>query len=96
MLVQLRMGNIPLQKYLNKIRKRGSLKCQACQTQDETVHHYLLNCPVYRVQRGHLEREIRHVAQSANTLLANPKVFPHLFRYINATRCFQEKLCEAT
>jgi len=89
LLVQLRSGHVPLQKYLHKIGKANSPTCPACRAHDETVHHYLLTCPAYRIQRGELERTLRRAAQTIRTLLANPKAFPHLFRYVNATRRFR-------
>jgi len=91
LLIQLRTGHIPLQKYLHKIRKVSLPRCPACLIQDETVHHYLLTCPAYRPQRGQLERTMRRAARSISMLLVNPKVFPHLFQYVNATQCFQHE-----
>src|SRR5882724_9050636 len=91
LLVQLRTGHIPLQKYLHRIGKVDSPKCLACQTQDEMVQHYLLNCPAYRTQRGHLERAMQRAAWSIKVLLVNPKAFPHLLQYMNATRHFRHK-----
>ena len=55
LLVQLKMGHIPLQKYLHKIGKVSSSKYLAFWVQDETVRHYLLTCLAYRTQRGQLE-----------------------------------------
>jgi len=88
MLVQLRTGHIPLQKHLYRIECVDSLTCPAFQSAEETVHHYLMTCPAYNGHRIWLESWLGRVAKSIRVLLANPKVFPHLFRYICDKRHF--------
>src|SRR5882724_3734730 len=65
--------------------------CQTCPSQRETVHHFLMTCPAYTDARRHLETNIGRAARLMKTLLSNPKTFPHLFRYISATRRFNHK-----
>src|SRR5882724_5675402 len=62
--------------------------CQTCSSQRETVHHLLMTCPAYTEARRQLEASIGRSARSMKTLLMNPKMFPHLFHYISATRQF--------
>ncbi|KAG2143391.1 uncharacterized protein EDB93DRAFT_1088328, partial [Suillus bovinus] len=42
-LIQLRTGHIPLNKLLHRIFSM----CPACEEREESVHHFLLSCPVY-------------------------------------------------
>ena len=88
MLVQLRTGHVPLQKHLHRIGHADSPICPACQSSEETVHHYLMTCPAHNSHRRWLETHLRRVAKSIRVLLANPKMFPHLFRYIRDTKRF--------
>ena len=85
LLIQLRMGHVPLQKHLHRMEKVSSLRCPECHTRDETIHHYLMVCPAHKGLRSQMEKALLPGAWSIGTLLLNPKVFEHLFRYINAT-----------
>jgi len=88
LLVQLRTGHVPLQKHLHTIGKAESPRCPACHAANETVVHYLLMCLAYARQRKALEGALQRAARSTSTLLANPKAFPHLFKFIYGTRRF--------
>jgi len=88
LLIQLRMGHVPLQKHLHRIGRANSPKCLACHMRDETVHHYLVVCLAHRGLRGQMEKALQWGMQSVGTLLSNPKAFKHLFRYINVMQCF--------
>jgi hypothetical protein len=50
-LIQLRMGHVPLNNHLFKISKVDS--STVCRGEDNSVHHYLFRCPVrvYKKQR---------------------------------------------
>jgi len=82
LLIQLRT-HVPLQKHLHRIGRANSLKCPACHMRDETIHHYLVACPVHRGPRSQMEKALQWGTWSVGTLLSNPKAFEHLFRYIN-------------
>jgi ribonuclease HI len=43
-LIQLRTGHAPLNRYLHKIGKITSALCPACGKREETVHHFLFIC----------------------------------------------------
>ena len=88
MLVQLRTGYIPLQKHLHRIGCMDSPIFPACQSSEETVHHYLMTCLAHNSHRRQLENHLRRAAKSIRVLLTNPKAFPHLFRYIHDMKCF--------
>ena len=53
-LMQLRMGHVPLNYFLHKINKAESPVCPTCQLADETVHHYLFDCPGFIYERHSL------------------------------------------
>src|SRR5882724_11157396 len=88
MLIQLRMGHIPLRKHLHRIGKANSPMCQTCSSQRETVHHFLMTFPAYTEARRQIEMSIGRAAKLMEILLTNPKVFPHLFQFISATHQF--------
>jgi ribonuclease HI len=85
-LIQLRTGHAPLNKYLHKIGKADSPICPACHNTEETVHHFLIQCPEYKTQRQQLEKKLKRGAKSMRTLLSKPKALPPLFRFINETK----------
>ena len=62
-LVLLRTGHIPLNQHLACIQRADSLACPNCGTQYETVYHFILICPAYRVARCLLEQKVsrRHM-----------------------------------
>ena len=92
LLVQLRMGHVPLQKYLYKIGKVDSARCPTCKDGDKTVHHFLIACPVYTVQRNRMIAALQRAARSVSMLPVNPKAFPHLFKYMHDTCHFHSIL----
>ena len=52
--MQLYMGHVLLNYFLHKINKAESSVCPTCQLADETVHHYLFNCPGFVYERHSL------------------------------------------
>ena len=44
---QLRMGHVPLNAFLERIKHVDSAQCPACRHAREDVKHFLLECPVY-------------------------------------------------
>lgn len=89
LLMQLRIGHIPLNGYLHTIRKIKDPMCQACTLEKETVKHFLVDCPRYDGLQLKIQQEQRCRDVSIKTLLSNPKIMKMLFEYINATRRFE-------
>jgi hypothetical protein len=88
LLLQLRTGYIPLAKHLHRICKANSPICPCCCQADNSVAHYLLHCPEHL--RAH---QVLYSAAGPDThilhkLLGDPKLLPHLFRYLNRTGRF--------
>lgn len=47
-IIQLRSGHVPLNRYLHRIGKSDSASCEQCQDGDEMVQHFILECPAYQ------------------------------------------------
>ncbi|KAL1659273.1 hypothetical protein GGF50DRAFT_27269, partial [Schizophyllum commune] len=90
--VQLRIGYIPLQAYLHKIKKADSDDCPACLSHGrhtaETVHHYLFDCPAYRAQWEQVSRALGHDTRNKHILLGTKKGFVAILRYMVDTKRF--------
>jgi len=56
--MQLRTGHIPLNQYLHTIGKSNTVRCPSCQTQTETVEHYLMRCPTHAHLRHDRDRAL--------------------------------------
>ena len=46
---QLRVGHVPLNKYLHRFKKVDHARCPACGDQVKTVEHFLIHCPQIHV-----------------------------------------------
>jgi hypothetical protein len=73
------------------ISQVDSLACTACFSSDETIYHYLLQCPKYKEQRRQLEKELKRDARSIRTLLSRPKALKSPFKYMNTTGRFRQR-----
>jgi hypothetical protein len=63
--------------------------CPACEYAHETVHHFLLSCPVYERHCHDLFFKLRRGFRSLATLLSNLKVITHTFKFIGKTGRFK-------
>jgi len=89
-LVQLRMGHIPLNHHLAHIQKIESTACPRCNSQHEMVYHFILMCPAYRAAWRLMEQRIGRRCMRLEHLLANDKSLPHLFHFLNSTKRLQQ------
>jgi ribonuclease HI len=76
LLVQIRTGHIPLNKYLFQIKRADTDKCTACQQitgqqVTETVKHFLFKCPAYRQQRHTLDMKLGQNSRDLRTIFLN-------------------------
>lgn len=85
LLYQLRTGHVPLAKHLARINKADSPSCPGCGHTQETVQHYLLQCPNYRQARQRMIRDGGIDATSLTSLLSDPSLYKHLFRFITSS-----------
>ena len=63
--------------------------CPACEDAHETIHHFLLSCPVYERHHRDLFFKLRRGSRSLATLLSNPKAIKHTFKFIGKTGRFK-------
>ncbi|KAG2132992.1 hypothetical protein DEU56DRAFT_739252 [Suillus clintonianus] len=68
LLIGLRTGHIALNKHLHRLNKSPSQFCPHCPRSTETVHHFILVCRKYRVERHTLAVAIR---KSSSALCAS-------------------------
>src|ERR1700683_1013213 len=92
LLIQLRTGHAPLNKHIFNIKSADSPICPACENAHETVHHFLLSCPVYEQHQHHLFYTLNRGSRSLAIILAHPKPTKHLFKYISKTGRFKNPL----
>lgn len=93
-LTQLRMGHIPLQRHLHRIRRTETDVCPCCKQCPETVFHYIMQCSTHRVPRARLRSHFSHRDWNIATLLTKTKAIGHLFRFINDTNRFHHIIGE--
>lgn len=89
-LVQLRTGHIPLNQHLAHIQRADSPACPNCGAQYQTVYHFILICPAYRVARCLLEQKVGRRHMQLEHLFNYDKSLPHLFCYLNSTKRLQQ------
>ena len=77
-ILQIRCGHFPLNHYLYKIKKLASNTCQAhLEANDiipsqETIHHFIFECPAYNATRNTLIDKIRQVHFNLPDIMSNP------------------------
>jgi len=96
LLFQLRTGHAPLNRHLHRITRAPSPKCQQCHLRDETVHHFLINCPAYARERHALRNEIRPNILHLRNLLNHRKCIKPTLRFIASTRRLEQPFGDVT
>ncbi|KAG2063777.1 hypothetical protein BDR04DRAFT_990697, partial [Suillus decipiens] len=76
--IALQTQHIPLHQYLHCIGNVPSPHCPHCPDTDETVLHYLLDCPQYCRECHTLLLAVGHDAMSISFLLSESSATPHL------------------
>jgi hypothetical protein len=62
-------------------------KCPKCDAPEETIHHFLFECPAYdRPRWKHMDLPLGYSARDRRTLLSDPEAMKHLFRFVRATK----------
>lgn len=72
-IVQLRTGHCELNSYLHRFGLADSPLCE-CGTGEETVEHFLLECPLYREQRTELRNKTGTMNMWVDALLGTSEV----------------------
>ena len=91
-LFQLRSKHTPLRRYLHRIWKADSPLCTLCGHGEETVHHYLFDCPAHEQARFALRRKLGRLSKSLRHVLGSQKALQPLLLYMNETGWFHEHL----
>ena len=87
--MQLCTGHVPLNYFLHRISKVESPVCPPCQLNDETVHHYLLECLGFTYERHSLARATGCNSKSIWHLLGNWCTYKSVLTYVHATEHFK-------
>ena len=89
-LFQLRSKHVLLRNYLFRIGKADSPICTLCRCGEETVHHFLFDCPVHEHARFKLGRKLGRLSKSLWYILGSRKAFKPLIHYVNETGRFRD------
>jgi hypothetical protein len=94
LLIWLRTGHAPLNYHLHRIHAVESSDCAACDAAvEETVKHYLLDCPAYEQARSALRRELGvRKAGDIRFLLSDERATSPLMAYADETKRFTDAL----
>ena len=86
--LQIRCGHFPLNRYLHKISKVDSDKCQACSAQQEdtppeTINHFIFECPAHEAARNELADRIGINHFQLSDLMNNTDRIKALVSFVN-------------
>lgn len=81
----LRTGHAPLNRHLYRIGAADTSECPHCPRTEETVRHYLLDCPKYRKERHALGLKLLRRSHDMSYLLTSPKATGPLMTFVAAT-----------
>ena len=97
LLIRLHTGKTPLNRHLFEIKIRDSPACDSCSAlgrlEEETVKHYLLDCPAHAAPRRALRGTLgARKASELRFLLSNAKATRAVMAYVDKTQRFTELL----
>ncbi|OBZ65556.1 hypothetical protein A0H81_14412 [Grifola frondosa] len=85
-LMYLRTGHAPLNKHLFRIGKSDTPRCPYCPRSDETVFHFLVECPEHNNTRRQFWDKIPVRSRNIINLLSNPKMTKATLDFIYHTK----------
>lgn len=85
MLFQLRSGHAPLNAHLHHFKCTDSPTCEACGEADETVYHFIYDCPARLGERRRLKTAAGKRWHNRAYLLSNEKGINALMAYVRET-----------
>ncbi|KAF8868337.1 hypothetical protein BD779DRAFT_1461335 [Infundibulicybe gibba] len=94
-LIQLRTEHAPLNKHLFRIKKAESPLCHRCGQYEESVQHFIMDCPAYANARRHMNQKGGPQTRDFYKLLSESKLLPHLYQFLSDTnrlRCVFGKI----
>jgi ribonuclease HI len=95
MLTYLRTGHAPLNHHLHRIKCIESPACPHCPEVNETVRHFLFECPEYRAARNTMDRALRRRSHDIAYLFTNSRAIQVLTRYVADTKRWERHTSEA-
>jgi len=92
LIVQIRTGHFPLMKYLHRINRADTPNCPNCvhPPAEETVHHYLFECPAYINERWAMTLKLGRNAKSMEYIMNNKDALHELLKYMGKTKRLKE------
>ena len=85
-LIQLRMSHTPLNHHLTRIGKSPTPSCPNCGASYETIHHLILMCPAYQMERRRLQMKIGSRGMRLEHLLTSATTIRDLLWFLASTR----------
>ncbi|KAG2043755.1 hypothetical protein BDR03DRAFT_909219 [Suillus americanus] len=76
-------------QHLHRKAKADTVRCNQCNEEHETVHHFLFTCAAYNRQRHILRLELGTKAHHVKHGLNEEECLKPLFKYIASTRRFE-------
>ncbi|KAG2121945.1 hypothetical protein DEU56DRAFT_692387, partial [Suillus clintonianus] len=89
LIFQLRSGHVPLNKHLHRTAKAPSPTCSSCRQKEESVFHFILECPTHTFHRNAMRTALKTRKCDLKTLLNDRKATKPLLTYIAKTKRFQ-------
>ena len=90
LLIQFRTGHAPLNQHLHRIGCVESPDCPHCPGVEESVKHFVLDCPKYEDARREINRMDVRIGRSLGKLLSQKRLILALLRYVNRTGRLQQ------
>lgn len=80
-----RTRHIALNSHLHRINCSATPNCPICPHTEESIHHFLFDCPQYDRERFILHQKLGRKSTSLPFLLTDPTAMEHFLRYVNST-----------
>ncbi|KAF9480707.1 hypothetical protein BDN70DRAFT_784106, partial [Pholiota conissans] len=89
-LMQLRTGHIPLNGYLARFGQAATSRCHSCwmsngTEKEETVRHFLFECPEYSAERGQLDHQLGQDSRNMRMLMSSMKHIKAVMTFVGQT-----------
>lgn len=87
-ITQLRTGHVPLNYHLHRIKKADSPFCPHCNDKEETIHHYLIECPAYDAERMQMQAACKNYDLPMKILLSTVEGMKATITFVQRTKRF--------
>jgi len=100
LMMQLRMGHIPLNSYLHCIKKSATRHCESCWgitrlEVTETVIHFLFECQVYVAEQYDMDRVLGRQSRDLQGIMASLDGVKELLKYVGRMARIKKTLRDA-